>query len=152
MSVIVADIRQLLTTLQDDAQFLEGGLQESTETYEKKRKQSNVPEANLFALAWEVNAYETLKSLNVEISGPCKEILNRCLGPHNQRGNIPSLLSTLRKDLQKYFKDVYSKRRDTTTHLTIFMIADERRDRKPYAILVWALPFKSLNDTQVREL
>ena len=125
-------------TLQDDAEFLEVSLRKSTKTYEKKRKQSNVPENNLFELAWDVTAYETLKSLNGEMSGWCQEII-RYLDPSNQRGNIPSSLSKLWTDPHLYNKEVFSKRREAATHLMILMIADERRDLKPYAIPVWAL-------------
>ena len=85
---IVKDLTQLMTTLQNDAEFLEDGLCKSTDTYEKKRKQSNVPESNLFALAWEVNAYETLKASNMEMSGRCQDIMNRCLDPRIQRYQI----------------------------------------------------------------
>lgn len=92
---IIKDLRQLLGTLQDDSVILEVGLQQSTETYDKNHKQNNVPESNLFALAWDVNAYETLKALNIEMSGRCQEIINRCLGTISQRGNIPSSLSKL---------------------------------------------------------
>lgn len=143
---ILKDLRQLMGTLQAD------GLAKSTESYEKKRKQSNVPESSLFALAWEVNAYQTLKESNVSFITWCQDIISRCLGPSNQRGNIPSSLSELRKDLQPYFKDVFSKRREAATHLMVFMIADERRDMKPYAIPVRALPFKSMKDAKLREL
>lgn len=67
-------------------------------------------------------------------------------------GNVPLLLSKLRTDLASYTKDVFSKRRDAATHLMIFMIADERRDLKPYAIPVRALPYKSIKDDQLRLL
>ena len=77
--------------------------------YEKKRKKSNISESNLFALAWEVNAYETSKASNMEMSGQCQDIINRRLGPSIQRGNIPSSLSGLRRDVQGYIKDVFSK-------------------------------------------
>ena len=149
---ILKDLRQLMGTLQADAEFLKEGLAKSTESYEKKRKQSNVPESSLFALAWEVNAYQTLKESNVSFITRCQDIISRCLGPSNQRGNIPSSLSELRKDLQSYFKDVFSKRREAATHLLVFMIADERRDMKPYVIPVRALPFKSMKDAKLREL
>ena len=141
-----------MTTLQNDAEFLEDGLRKSTDTYEKKRRQNNDPESNLFALAWEVNAYETLKASNKEISERCQDIINRCLDPSSQRRNIPSSLTGLRKDVQRYIKDVFSKRREAATHLMVFMIADERRDFKPYAIPVQALPFKSIKDAKLREL
>lgn len=67
-------------------------------------------------------------------------------------GNVPLLLSKSRKDLASYTKDVFSKRRYAATHLMIFTIADERRDLKPYAIPVRALPYKSIKDDQLRLL
>ena len=74
-----------------------------------------------------------------------------CL-PANQRGNLPQTLAQLRKGLSQYTKDVFSKKREAATHLMIFMVADERRDMKPYAIPVRALPFKSTTDAKVRQL
>ena len=74
---IVKDLQQQSTVLREDATFLKAGLQTSKDTYEKKRKQTNCPENNLFALAWEVNAYETLLSSNVELHERCEVIINR---------------------------------------------------------------------------
>ena len=100
----------------------------------KQSKQSNTPESSLFALAWDVNAYETLTSLNHDLQNRCSSIISRCLGPANQRGNLPQTLAQLRKGLSQYTKDVFSKKREVATHLMIFMVADERKDMKPYAI------------------
>ena len=47
---------------------------------------------------------------------------------------------------------MFSKKREVAKHLMIFMVADERRDIKPSAILVRALPFKSITDAKVRQL
>ena len=47
---------------------------------------------------------------------------------------------------------MFSKKREAATHLMIFMVADERRDMKPYAIPVRALPFKSITDAKVGQL
>ena len=47
---------------------------------------------------------------------------------------------------------MFSKKREAATHLMIFMVADERRDMKPYAIPVRAQPFKSITDAKVRQL
>lgn len=44
------------------------------------------------------------------------------------------------------------KLRGVTTDLLLFMIADEKRDSKPYSILVRALPFPSISDDGVRTL
>ena len=78
--------------------------------------------------------------------------MSKCLGPANQRGNLPQTVAQLRKGLSQYTKDVFSKKREAATHLMIFMVADERRDMKPYAIPVRALPFKSITDAKVRQL
>ena len=47
---------------------------------------------------------------------------------------------------------MFSKKREVAKHLMIFMVADERRDMKPSAIPVRALPFKSITDANVRQL
>ena len=152
LQVVIQDLREELKTLTNDSEFLQSGLRKSKEIYEKKRKQSNTPESSLFALAWDVNAYETLKSLNHDLQNRCSSIISKCLGPANQRGNLPQTLAQLRKGLSQYTKDVFSKKREAATHLMIFMVADERRDMKPYAIPVRALPFKSITDAKVRQL
>ena len=47
---------------------------------------------------------------------------------------------------------MFSEKREAATHVMIFMVADERRDMKPYAIPVRALPSKSIKDAKVRQL
>lgn len=54
--------------------------------------------------------------------------------------------------MEKYSKDLYSKKRNAASHLLIFMIADEQRNMKPYAIPVRFLPYHSITDTMVRQL
>ncbi|XP_020616842.1 uncharacterized protein LOC110054822 [Orbicella faveolata] len=76
----------------------------------------------------------------------------RVLRPKHSEREYSSSLSGLRRDVQGYIKDVFSKRREAATHVMVFMIADERRDLKPYAIPVRALPFKSIKDAKLREL
>ena len=71
----------------------------------------------------------------------------------NRRGsNIAGDLSNLRKRLLEYVQSLYSKRRDAASHLMVFMIADEKRDVKPYAVLVRFLPYHSVTDCRLREL
>ena len=61
-------------------------------------------------------------------------------------------LFELKLSLLSYLKDLFSKKRIAATHLLVFMIADEWRNRKPYAIPVRFLPYKSLTDAKLREL
>ena len=90
--------------------------------------------------------------MNHDLQNRCNSIISKCLGPANQRGNLPQTLAQLRKGLSQYTKDVFSKKREVAKHLMIFMVADERRDMKPSAIPVRALPFKSITDAKVRQL
>ena len=61
-------------------------------------------------------------------------------------------LFELKSSFLHYLKDLYSKKRIAASHLLIFMIADELRNRKPYAIPVRFLPYRSLTDGKLREL
>ena len=38
------------------------------------------------------------------------------------------------------------------THLMVFMISHERRDRKPYALPVQCLPYVGMSDVKMRSL
>lgn len=44
------------------------------------------------------------------------------------------------------------KKREAASHLLVFMISDELRNKKPYAIPVRILTYKSITDAQMREL
>jgi hypothetical protein len=44
------------------------------------------------------------------------------------------------------------KKRVAAKYLLVFMIADELRNRKPYAIPVQFLPYKSITDAKLIEL
>jgi len=61
-------------------------------------------------------------------------------------------LFELKSSMLCSLKDLFSKKRIAATHLLVFMIADERRNRKPYAIPVRFLPYRSLTDAKLREL
>ena len=44
------------------------------------------------------------------------------------------------------------KKRSVATHLLIFMISDELRNQKPYAVPIQFLSYKSITDCQLRNL
>lgn len=51
-----------------------------------------------------------------------------------------------------FLKQLYSKKRVAATHLMVFMIADEARNFKPYALPVGVLPYASMTDDRLRKL
>ena len=66
--------------------------------------------------------------------------------------NVPSQLKGIRKDLVSFIKGVTRHQRTAATHILVFMISNEERRKKPYAIPVQCLPYKGLSDLKVREL
>jgi len=58
----------------------------------------------------------------------------------------------LKTNLLSYLKDLFTKKRTAASHVLVFMFADELRNRKPYAIPVRFMPYKSLTDSKLREL
>ena len=58
----------------------------------------------------------------------------------------------VKAELLGYVKGLLGKQRVAATHLLVFMIADELRNHKPYAIPGRFMPYKSLTDAKLREL
>ena len=54
--------------------------------------------------------------------------------------------------LKQYTKGKIDKQRTAATHLMIFMISEEARNVKPYAIPVRFMPVRTLSDKVVRQL
>ena len=66
--------------------------------------------------------------------------------------NVPRQLKDIRKDLVTFIKGVTRHQRTAATHILVFMISNEERRKKPYAVPVQCLPYKGLSDLKVREL
>ena len=148
---VVGDLNKLTSQLSEDANFLKNGMKNAKDSYEEKRKQRNVPEQTLFALAWTVEGFEKLLDLNVKLTSNVNNLIALSLNQVKEV-NIPKKLSTLRKDLEDYVKGMALKKRDPVSHLLVFMVSDELRSQKPYAIPVRALPYKSITDDGLRKL
>ena len=146
------DLNQQLAEIDAEKAFLKHSLKKAKETYETKRKQHHVGEQSLFALAWEIDGFEQLIKIQddvVEMIHSIQEIMQLATP---RRANVPRQLSELRKQLEDYIKGVTTKWRKAASHLLVFMVSDEQRSSKPYAIPIRALPYKSITDDMVRRL
>ena len=106
----------------------------------------NVSEDSLFALAWDVEGYCKLIEKNTTLTEGINDILARINGPFHGRGNIQADVSVLKKELEPYIKGVTTKKREATSLLLIFMISNELRNFKPYAMPVRVIKYKSITD------
>ena len=79
----------------------------------------------MFALAWECEGYKTLLKMNKELKSSTTS-LQRQISANIKAANIAGRLSDLRKRLLQYVQSLYSKKRDTASHLMVFMIADKK--------------------------
>lgn len=137
--------------LLEEKEFLEGELKKAQTVYQKKKKQSNLSEESLFALAWDVEEYENLISKNADIRRLISNV-KEMLSLPGQEGNLARALRGIREDLKVDVKNVTTKKRQAASHLLIFMVSDEQRKMKPYTIPVRVLPYKSITDATVRQL
>lgn len=145
---IKADLERQSRILLTEKIFLTEGHAATKRVYNNKKDMPNVSEDTVFALAWDVEGYAKLLEMNGILSDKIKDIVSKVDGP----GNFAPQLSDLKKKLQEYVKGVYTKRREAASHLLLFMISDEFRNYKPYAIAVRVIKYNSITDAKFREL
>lgn len=61
-------------------------------------------------------------------------------------------MKSVKAEYATYLKNLFKKKRTAATHIMVIAIADEQRNRKPYALPVQNLPYKFLRDKDVRGL
>ena len=66
--------------------------------------------------------------------------------------NLAGYLCSLRGRLTEAVNLITKHQRTEATHVFVFMISSETRNRKPYALPVQSLPIASHKDAQVRDL
>ena len=68
------------------------------------------------------------------------------------QGNAKKSLLPLKPKLLEYLRGLYTKKGTPATHLLVFMVSDELRNRKPYAVSIRFMPYGSITDRKMREL
>ena len=150
--VLPNDLDILLGIFEGDKKFLKEGTEKVRKDYEEKRAKQKSSETMMMTLAWDLHGFEELLSQCVKFTEVLRQLKGTFSLPRTRHGNIKAEVSTLRNQLLTYVKNLYGKKRTAATHLFVFMIADESRNLKPYAVPVRVLPFKSVTDKKVREL
>ena len=57
------------------------------------------------------------------------------------------------KELADYFCNLFVKKRQpAATHVLIIMVSEEKRNRKPYSLLVQYVPYHTIRDPYIRDL
>ena len=66
--------------------------------------------------------------------------------------NYAKKLGSIRENLETSVRRLSRHKRTAATHIFVFMISAESRNKVPYALPVQCLPIASLKDKQCREL
>ena len=148
-----AELRKCVDSLDDDIPFLEEGFRLAVEDYRKKFDKRSTSEENLKNANWNVVEFQTLLQQAQELKGGYEEqlsYLNPAV-PHNLQA-ISNLLRGLAGDSKTCLRNLFKKKRVAATHVLVMMLSDERRNKKPYALPVRYVPYKSLRDQYIRDL
>ncbi len=149
------DLSQVISALDKDVTFLKDGEQDAhKKSYSAKLKQGSASEDSLFALAWSYEGIKTLTVMNRELKSTACTLQSKmkCSTARAGTSNIPRDIALLRNSLLKYLQSLYSKKRNSASHMMVFMIADEMRNLKPYALPVQFLPYHGVTDEKNPEL
>lgn len=144
--LITRDVEKLQQELLSDLEFLTTGAEVASGVYSRAIQGGRSSDQMMMELAWSVVGFEELvkkvRTFQVELSAFVQD------GDDGAAGDLISLKSSL----LSYLKDLFTKKRVAASHVLVFMIADELRNRKPYAVPVRFMPYKSLTDSKLREL
>ena len=146
----LSELHQLNGLLESSVEFLSSGKAKARDSYEKVLQASRPSEKSLMELSWDLVGFEELQKKNREFSQEIMSIVNNFLC--GQQKVVKTAMVKLHDELLGYLKELYSKKRIAATHLMIFMISDELRNTKPYAVPVRFLPYRSITDAKLREL
>ena len=149
-SLSVDDLKPLADQFADDTVFLMDGMAIAKQKYEKKLTYSRCSDDVLMKLAWDLVGFEQLLKQADEFKVVLNTVIDDLkLGLQN---TAVVHLRKIEKNMLQYYKDLYSKKRSPASHLLVFMIADELRNVKPYAIPIQFMPIKTITDDQIRKL
>jgi len=134
------------------AYFIE--LEASNNTYSEKMTHTKHSEQELINLAWKIKELSELNKMGRKLFGDLSQLMVKIKSSVAlwAAENIPRQLTDIRKELCNFIKRVTLHQRTAATHVLVFMISNEERRMKPYALPVQCLPYKGLADSTVRNL
>lgn len=147
------ELRKCVDSLDDDIHFLEEGFRLAVDDYRKKFDNRPTPEEKLKNTNSNVVEFQTLLQQAQQLKGAYERQLSY-LNPGAQH-NMQAIRTSLRgldAEAKCYLRNLYKKKRTAATHVFVLMLSDERRNKKPYALPIRYVPYRSLRDQYVRDL
>ena len=66
--------------------------------------------------------------------------------------NVPRKVSDVRSALSAFITALSKHTRTTASHIFVFMISSDKRDKKPYAIPIQCVSYRGMTDATLRRL
>lgn len=151
---LVAALTTMVDALDDDIKFLDGGLREAVQTFRVKFNKPNTSTEALKGLNWDIVEFKTLLEQASVFKQKIDDIVAN-LNPVVQQVPIEPKWRLWVKESPgylQYLRNLFKKKRSCATHILVFMVADEQRNTKPYAIPIQYVPYKGIRDQEVRDL
>ena len=128
-------------------------LQERNKEYSEKQG-TGAATQSMLKLAWDVQELATINDMGRCILVECQVLLDKLNDPvYNAiEDNLARRLSSLRGQMTTFVKRVSRYRRNPASHLLVIMISTEDRRRKPYAMPIQCIAYRSLKDAKARSI
>ena len=128
-------------------------LTKANDTYSQKLETERHQQKDMITLSWKVKELNDLAENGRQVYTEIKALVSRMQVREGSREeNIPRILQTIRQKAISFVKGVVRHQRTAATHVLVFMISNEERNKKPHALPIQCLPYKGLSDSKVREL
>ena len=143
----------MIHLLKEDIIFLANGLESAAAEYQKKFDNPSSPQQLLMSLCWLRVEFNTLLQQAQSFLSTFVNLEEHLNQPQQQSKEVATCLKNIRDDKYKYLRNLYCKKRQpAATHVLVFLVSEERRNKKPYTLPVQYIPYKSIRDQQVRDL
>lgn len=146
---ICALIKELVQFLEEDHAFLSTSLPKAITEYRSKLNNKNCSEDKLKKLNWNVIELTTLVQQSLDLKQDLSNALDQVLKAdlvHNPtfEGHV--------ENLRTYSRNVFKKMREPgASHVLVFLLSSEKRDKKPYALPIQYHLYNTLTDAEVRQ-
>ena len=129
-------------------------MKNSNDSYSSKLQSEKYKEKDLINLAWKIKEVSELDEIGRQCYREISTLASRIELNHYlwEEENIPRQIKNIRQRVITFIKGVTRHKRTAATHILVFMISNEERRTKPYALPVQCIPYKGLADMKIRQL
>lgn len=129
-------------------------LNKATSEYEKSLGSKKISDKMQYRLGWNVDDLSRLneeaRKMSVEVSSLLDKVRNTSFDLTT--ANVPRKVSDVRSALLTFVTALSKHTRTAASHIFIFMISSDKRDKKPYAIPIQCVSYRGMKEATLRRL